>query len=65
MILANVPAFYYGTSILGDLEGSFPTGDEWANFSCTLEGSGAIVEVGANKAPLKPARPAPKLKVSV
>ena len=38
-------AAYYGTAILSDLEASFPTGDEFANFSCTLEGSGAIVTV--------------------
>lgn len=34
---------YFGTAILSDLQASFPTGDEWANFSVTLEGSGAIV----------------------
>lgn len=38
-------AAYYGTAILSDLQATFPTGDEWANFSCTLEGSGAIVTV--------------------
>ena len=36
-------AAYYGTAIMSDLQATFPTGDEWATFSMTLEGSGAIV----------------------
>ena len=38
-------AAYYGSAIMSDLEMNAPTGDEFATFSCTLEGSGAIVTV--------------------
>ncbi len=34
---------YYGTGIMGDLEMTADAGDELANFSGTLSGSGAIV----------------------
>lgn len=36
---------YYGSAILTDLSADAPTGDEFATFSATLSGSGAIVSV--------------------
>lgn len=38
-------AAYYGSAIITDLSVDAPTGDEFATFSCTLSGSGAIVTV--------------------
>jgi len=38
-------AAYYGSSIMSQLGLDAPSGDEFASFSCTLSGSGAIVEV--------------------
>ena len=36
---------YYGTAVLTDLEATGAAGDEFASFSATLDGSGAIVTV--------------------
>ena len=33
---------YYGTAIITDLSADFPSGNEFATFSATLDGSGAI-----------------------
>ena len=38
-------AAYYGTAVVGDLSLDAGAGDELATFSCTLNGSGAIVLV--------------------
>ena len=42
---------YWGTGILSDLGMDAPAGDEFVNFSGTLAGSGAIVEVDPNLVP--------------
>tara|TARA_R110001632_G_scaffold209766_1_gene334569 strand:+ start:78 stop:527 length:450 start_codon:yes stop_codon:yes gene_type:complete len=39
---------YFGTAIITDLEATFPSGDEFATFSSTFDGSGAIVRVDPN-----------------
>lgn len=45
--LTDTP-FYYGTAIINDLSGDFAAGDDLATFSCSLSGSGSIVEVDPN-----------------
>jgi len=37
--------FYYGTALISDLSADFASGDDLATFSCSLSGSGLIVEV--------------------
>ena len=41
--LTDTPS-YFGTALLTSLSLAMPAGDEFANFSGTLDGSGAIVE---------------------
>ena len=36
---------YYGTAVISDLSADFPSGDEFATFSATFQGSGAVVLV--------------------
>ena len=42
--LTDTP-FYYGTALISDLSADFASGDDLATFSCSLSGSGLIVEV--------------------
>ena len=42
--LADTPD-YYGFAIISELEADFPTGDEFATFTGTLEGSGAVLTI--------------------
>ena len=42
--LTDTP-YYYGTAIFSDLEATADAGDEFANWSATMSGSGAIVTV--------------------
>lgn len=41
-------AAYYGTGVISDLSADFPAGDEFATFSLTIDGSGAIVTTDPN-----------------
>jgi len=45
--LTDTPA-YFGTGALTDLSADFPSGDEFATFSGTIDGSGAILRADPN-----------------
>ena len=46
--LTDNPA-YYGTAIISDLSADFPAGNEFATFSATFDGSGAISTTDPNE----------------